>query len=125
MCWNPAWHAGQVPSQARGITVTASPAAQPSTPAPDRLDRAGHLVPEDERTSHARIHVAPEDVEVGAAQSDVGNADLNLTVPGLDGRDVVVLDGALGYVGGTAGHEGSSPLRAVHETGLANIIRMP
>jgi len=34
MCEFPARHAGQVPSQARGMTVTGSPTVQPSTPSP-------------------------------------------------------------------------------------------
>ncbi len=34
MCWLPARQAGQVPSQARGMTVTASPSVQPVTPLP-------------------------------------------------------------------------------------------
>ena len=34
MCWFPARHAGQVPSQSKGMTVTWSPAVHSVTPSP-------------------------------------------------------------------------------------------
>ena len=51
MCGLPARQAGQVPSQASGMTVTASPTLQPVDAVAERGDRAAHLVAEDERAS--------------------------------------------------------------------------
>ncbi len=91
---------------------------------PHRLDGAGHLVSEDQRPRHPLVHMPVVDVEVGSAQADESHPDPNFTILGLDGFDLVSLDGALGDVGGTARHEHSSRLGHGFENPLANIIRM-
>ena len=78
MCWLPARQPGQVPSQRSGMTVTGSPTLHAGDPVTDRGDRAAHLVADDGRDLDPGVHVAVEDVQVGAAEAGIGNLDLHL-----------------------------------------------
>ena len=58
-----------------GMTVTGSPTAQPVDAVAERGDRAAHLVAEARAgVVDPRVHVAVEDVQVGAAEPGVGDA---------------------------------------------------
>ena len=77
---------GRSPSQRSGITVTASPGVPALDTRADANDPAGHLVPEDGGRVDPGVHVAVEDVQVGAADADERGGDLHLAGAGLDGR---------------------------------------
>ena len=92
-CWCPAWHAGHVPSQSSGITVTRSPT---SVVTPSRGGhRAAHLVAEHQRSLDPAVHVAVHDVQVGAAEAGVGHLDLDLTRSRTGGSSLRDANGAI------------------------------
>ena len=107
MCVLPARQAGQVPSQSSGITVTFSPGDQPSTPSPTDVDRAAHLVTEDQRRVHATVHGPVNDVQVGAAQPHVGDTDADVTGWRGDRRHLVEVDRPVADVRGAQHSETS------------------
>jgi hypothetical protein len=52
------------------------PSGHPRT---NGYDASGHLVPEDSRRADSLVHLTVEDVQVRAADPDVGDLDLQLT----------------------------------------------
>ena len=70
---------GQVPSHASGMTVTASPTLQPVTPSPSAAIVPLISCPNTRGVCDAGVHVAVQDVQVGAAEAGVGHRDLHLT----------------------------------------------
>ena len=67
-----------------------SPARRPpsrSRPSPTPGDPAGHLVADHRRPVTRCVHVAVQDVQVGAADAGVGHVDLDLAGPGGTGGD--------------------------------------
>ena len=102
MCWLPARHAGQVPSQESGITVTGSPTAHPVDAVAQGGDLAAHLMTEDQRPGDARIHRTVDDVQVGAAQAGVGHPDLHLTGARRGLGDLGGFHGSIAEVTGSA-----------------------
>ena len=70
----PARHAGHVPSQASGITVTRVADRPAGDAVAEGGDGAAHLVPEHQGRLHPGVHVAVQDVQVGAAEPGVRDA---------------------------------------------------
>jgi len=76
----PAGRAGVVPAQRHhGDRVTGPPALHAGA---DAQDPAGHLVPEDSRGGDPGVHVAVEDVQIGAADTGVGGCQFHLSGAG-------------------------------------------
>ena len=89
---------GSVPGQRHDGDGVAD--APPLDAVADRGDRAAHLVAEHEGLLDAGVHVAVQDVQVGAAQSDVRNAQLHLARPGRRGLGLCDRDGRVARVCG-------------------------
>lgn len=71
-----AGRAGVVPAQRHhSDRVPGRPAVHAGA---DADDPAGHLVPQDGGCGHPGVHVAVEDVQVGAADADIGGRELHL-----------------------------------------------
>ncbi len=96
-CVLPARQAGQVPSQSRGMTVTASPNCQPCTPSPRARMRPEHPVSKDDGSGDAPIHVAVEDVQVGTADAGESWFDQDLARAGEE--DLSLLRDDLSFTG--------------------------
>src|SRR6185312_12307950 len=69
----------------------------------DRGDPAGHLVAEHGRSAHQRVHVAVEDVQVGATDAGVGDVDAHLPGTGRGEHGIVDDNRAGSGVSGATG----------------------
>ena len=90
----PARQVGQRPHQRSGITVTGSPADQPVTPSPTAATRPDISCPITPWSGDPVVHVPGQDVQVGAADPDVGHLQLHLTWSGRRCVDLRDLDAA-------------------------------